>query len=170
MDRIPVVPVAAPTIRLHSWYRSAASLLRELSRALNQGQTLLRADSGLPVGTHLVLVMSADCLSESLEVQGTVTAWNVRGRRHEMTLRYDFDPGPQRRQLGEAFAELRRQNYRPRVVPRVPLTLATDAAARRKKQERQWRARAASARVTLEAARQEHDAVCKTGGFYVSGG
>ena len=44
------------------------------------------------------------------------------------------------------------------------------AAARRKKQERQWRARAASARVTLEAARQEHDAVCKTGGFYVSGG
>jgi len=44
------------------------------------------------------------------------------------------------------------------------------AAARRKKQERQWRARAASARATLEAARQEHDAVCRTGGFYVSGG
>jgi len=129
MDRIPVVPVAATAIRLHSWYRSAASLLRELSRALNQGQTLLRADSGLPVGTHLVLVMSADCLSEPLEVQGTVTAWNVRGQRHEMTLRYDFDPGPQRRQLDEAFAELRSQTRRPRVAPRVPLTLATDAAA-----------------------------------------
>jgi hypothetical protein len=44
------------------------------------------------------------------------------------------------------------------------------AAARRKKQEQQWRARAAAARATLDAARQEHDAVCKTGGFYVSGG
>ncbi len=128
MDRIPVVPLAGPAIRLHSWYGSATSLLRELSRALDQGQTLLRADSGLPVGTHLVLVMSADCLSEPLEVQGTVTAWDVRGPRHEMTLRYDFDPGPQRRQLDEAFAELRRLNYRPRVAPRVPLRLAADAA------------------------------------------
>jgi hypothetical protein len=128
MDRIPVVPVAGSSVRLHSWYRSAGTLLQELSRALNQGQTLLRADSGLPVGTRLVLVMSADCLSEPLEVQGTVTAWSVRGPRHEMTLRYDFDPGPQRRQLDEAFAELRRLNYRPRVAPRVPLRLAADAA------------------------------------------
>ncbi len=129
MDRIPVVPVAVPALRLHSWYGSAASLLGELSRALNQGQTLLRTDSGLPVGTHLVLVMSADCLSEPLEVQGTVTSWSARGQNHEMTLRYDFDPGPQRRQLDEAFAELRRQSRRPRRAPRVPLTLATDAAA-----------------------------------------
>ncbi|MCG6924984.1 MAG: PilZ domain-containing protein [Acidobacteria bacterium] len=129
MDRIPVAPIAGPAIRLHSWYGSATALLRELSRALDQGQTLLRADSGLPVGTHLVLVMSADCLSKPLEVQGTVTAWSVRGARHEMTLRYDFDPGPQRRQLDEAFAELRRLNYRPRVAPRVPLRLAADGAA-----------------------------------------
>lgn len=128
MDRIPAVPLPAPGVRLHAWYRSAASLLRELSRAVNQGQTLLRADSGLPVGTHLVLVMGADGLSGPLEVQGTVTAWRVRGARHEMTLRYDFDPGPQRRQLDEALAELRRETRRPRLAPRVPLTLATDAA------------------------------------------
>jgi hypothetical protein len=112
MDRIPAVPLPAPGVRLHAWYRSAASLLRELSRAVNQGQTLLRADSGLPVGTHLVLVMGADGLSGPLE----------------MTLRYDFAPGPQRRQLDEALAELRRETRRPRLAPRVPLTLATDAA------------------------------------------
>jgi hypothetical protein len=127
MDRIPVVPV--PAIRLHSWYGSAAALLGELSRALNRDQTVLRADSGLPVGTHLVLVMSADCLSEPLEVQGTVTSGQVREQGHEMTLRYDFDPGPQRRQLDEALAELRRQTRRPRRSPRVPLTLAANAAA-----------------------------------------
>ncbi len=127
MDRIPVVPLPPPAIRLHSWYGSAASLLGELSRALNRDQTVLRADSGLPVGTHLVLVMSADCLSEPLEVQGTVTSCRVRERGHEMTLRYDFDPGPQRRQLDEALAELRRQTRRPRRSPRVPLTLAADA-------------------------------------------
>jgi hypothetical protein len=129
MDRILAVPVAAPALRLHAWYGSASSLLGELSRAVNQGQTLLRADSGLPVGTHLLLALSADCLSEPLEVHGTVTALRVRGRRHEMTLRYDFDPAPQRRQLAQALAELRRQTRRPRVAPRVPLTLATDAAA-----------------------------------------
>jgi hypothetical protein len=44
------------------------------------------------------------------------------------------------------------------------------AAARRKEQEREWRARAAAARLRLEAARREHDAVCKTGGFSVGGG
>ncbi len=44
------------------------------------------------------------------------------------------------------------------------------AAARRKEQERQWRARATAARRRLETARREHDAVCKTGGFYVGGG
>lgn len=128
MDRIPAVPLPVPAIRLHSWYASATALLGELSRALNREQTLLRADSGLPVGTHLVLVMSADCLSRPLEVQGTVTSWKVRGESHEMTLRYEFDPGPQRRQLDEALAELRRQTRRPRRSPRVPLTLATDAA------------------------------------------
>jgi hypothetical protein len=128
MDRIPAVPLPAPAIRLHSWYGSAAALLGELSRAVNREQTVLRADSGLPVGTHLVLVMSADCLSRALEVQGTVTSCQARGQGHEMTLRYDFDPGPQRRQLDEALAELRRLTRRPRRCPRVPLTLAADAA------------------------------------------
>jgi len=127
MDRILTMPAA--TVRLHAWYRSAGALLRELSRALNQGQTLLRADSGLPVGTHLVLVMGADCLSTPLEVQGTVTSWDVQERQHEMTLRYDFDSRSQRASLNEALAELRRQNRGPRRLARVPLTLATDAAA-----------------------------------------
>jgi hypothetical protein len=128
IDRIPVPPVVAPAVRLHAWYRSASSLLRELSRSLNKGQTILRADSGLPAGTHLVLVMSADCLSAPLEVQGTVTAWTVRGTRHVMTLRYDFDPGPQRARLAEAMAELRRTTRRPRRTPRVPLELETESA------------------------------------------
>lgn len=126
MDRIPTIPT--PAVRLHAWYRSAGSLLRELSRALNQGQTLLRADSGLPVGSHLVLVMAADRLSTPLEVQGTVTSLELRGGQHEMTLRYDFDPGAQRGALNEALAEMRRQTTRPRKVTRVPLTLAADAA------------------------------------------
>jgi hypothetical protein len=127
MDRIPAALLVTP-VRLHAWHGSARALLRELSRALNQGQTLLRADSGLPVGTHIVLVMSADCLSSPLEVEGTVTACRVRGARHEMTLRYDFDPGPQqRRRLNEALAVLRAETRRPRRVPRVPLALSTDA-------------------------------------------
>ena len=99
MDRILTIPT--PAVRLHAWYRSAGSLLRELSRALNQGQTLLRADSGLPVGTHLVLVMAAERLSTPLEVQGTVTSSQIRGGQHEMTLRYDFDPGAQRGALND---------------------------------------------------------------------
>jgi len=129
IDRIPVPPVVAPAVRLHSWYGSVSTLLRELSRALNKGQTILRADSGLPVGTHLVLVMEADCLSEPIEVQGTVTAWRVKGVRHLMTLRYAFDPGPNGARLAEAMAELRRQTRRPRRNPRVPLELATEPAA-----------------------------------------
>jgi len=129
IDRIPVPPVAAPAVRLHSWYGSVSTLLRELSRALNKGQTILRAESGLPVGTHLVLVMEADCLTGPIEVQGTVTASRVRGTRHLMTLRYDFDPGPHGARLAEAMAELRRQTRRPRRTPRVPLELATESAA-----------------------------------------
>jgi hypothetical protein len=129
IDRAPSALVVPSAIRLHAWYRSAGSLLRELSRALTQGQTLLRADSGLPVGTHLVLVMSTDCLSAPIEVRGTVTSWQVRGTRHEMTLRYDFDPRLQRARLDEALAGLRAQTRRPRRTTRVPLTLSTDAAA-----------------------------------------
>lgn len=127
IDRVPTAPVAPSTIRLHAWYRSAGSLLRELSRAINQGQTLLRADSGLPVGTSLVLVMTTDCLSSPIEVQGTVTAWHVEGTSHEMTLRYDFDAGPQRARLDEALAGLRAQTRRPRRTTRVPVTVKTDA-------------------------------------------
>ena len=44
------------------------------------------------------------------------------------------------------------------------------AAARRQAEERQWRARATAARAAVEAARQEHDAVCTSGGFFVGGG
>jgi hypothetical protein len=128
IDRVPAPPVAVPAIRLHAWYRSAGSLLRELSRALDQGQTLLRADSGLPVGTHLVLVMSTDCLTRPIEVQGTVTSWEKRGGRHEMTLRYDFDPGAQRGRLDEALTGLRAQTRRPRRSTRIPLALSTDSA------------------------------------------
>jgi hypothetical protein len=129
IDRVPMAPLSAPAIRLHAWYGSAGSLLRELSRALNRGQTLLRADSGLPVGTHLVLVMSTDCLTAPIEVQGTVTSWQVHGGLHEMTLRYDFDPRRQRGRLDEALAGLRAQTRRPRRTTRVPLTLSTDSAA-----------------------------------------
>ena len=107
MDRIPTIPTSA--VRLHAWYRTAGSLLRELSRAVNQGRTLLRADSGLPVGTHLVLVMATDSLSAPLEVQGTVTSCELKGTRHEMALRYDFDAGAQRPLLDEALAQLRQQ-------------------------------------------------------------
>jgi len=129
IDRISTVPLPAPPLRLHAWYGSAGALLRELSRALNQGQSLLRADSGLPVGTRMVLVMSAECLTGPIEVEGTVTSRRARGRHCEMTLRYDFDPGSQRGRLDEALAELRAQTRRPRRSARVPLTLSADSTA-----------------------------------------
>ncbi len=129
IDHLPPAPGAPTAIRLHAWYGSAGALLRELSRAINKGQTLLRADSSLPVGTSLVLVMSTECLSAPIEVQGTVTALNVVGKSHEMMLRYDFDAGKQRERLDEALAGLRAQTRRPRRSTRVPLTLATDADA-----------------------------------------
>jgi hypothetical protein len=129
IDRVPVVPATPRPIRLLAAYRSAGSLLRELSRALNQGQTLLRGDSGLPPGTRLVLVMATDSLSAPIEVQGVVTACRPHGRKMAMTLRYDFDPEPHRSRLREAMAELRRQTRRPRREPRVPLALPAEAAA-----------------------------------------
>ena len=127
IDRVLTAPVAPSAIRLHAWYGTAGSLLRELSRAISQGQTLLRADSSLPVGTSLILVMSTECLSAPIEVHGTVTALSVRGKSHEMTLRCDFNAGEQRGQLDEALAALRTQTRRPRRTTRVPLTLPTDA-------------------------------------------
>jgi hypothetical protein len=129
IDRVPVAPTAPGPVRLHAYYRSAGSLLRELSRALNQGQTRLTADSGLPAGTRLVLVMSTGALSAPIEVQGVVTACRPRGPKMAMTLRYDFDPGPNRERLREATAELRRQTRPPRRHPRVPLALRTEATA-----------------------------------------
>jgi hypothetical protein len=129
IDRLPVVLSAPRPIRLLAAYRSAGALLRELSRALNQGQTLLRADSGLPAGTRLVLVMTTEAVSAPIEVQGVVTACRPRGRKMAMTLRDDFDPEPHRSRLREAMAELRRQTRKPRREPRVPLALRTDAAA-----------------------------------------
>jgi hypothetical protein len=129
IDRVPVAPATPGPIRLLAVYRSAGSLLRELSRALNQGQTLLKADSGMPAGTRLVLVMATEAVSAPIEVQGVVTACRPRGRKMAMTLRYDFDPEPHRSRLREAMAELRRQTRKPRREPRVPLALRTDAAA-----------------------------------------
>jgi ABC-type sugar transport system substrate-binding protein len=74
IDKVPVVPSTPGPIRLQVAYRSAGSLLRALSRALSQGQTLLQADSGLPAGTRIVLVMTAAAVSAPIEVQGVVTA------------------------------------------------------------------------------------------------
>jgi hypothetical protein len=129
LDRMLSVPATPGPIRLLAVYRSAATLLRELSRALSQGQTLLRADTGLPAGTHLVLVMATESLSAPIEVQGVVTSCRPRAGRMAMTLRYDFDPEPHRSRLREALAQLRRETRRPRREPRVPLALRTDAAA-----------------------------------------
>jgi hypothetical protein len=129
LDRVLAAPATVGPIRLVAVYRSAAALLRELSRALSQGQTLLKADTGLPVGTHLVLVMTTSALRAPIEVQGTVTACRPRGRRLAMTLRYDFDPEPHRARMREALAELRRGTRKPRREPRVPLALRADAAA-----------------------------------------
>jgi hypothetical protein len=129
IGRLPAVLPSPGPIRLLAVYRSAESLLRELSRALNQGQELLKADSGLPAGTNLVLVMTTGALTAPIEVQGVVTDCRPRGRRMVMTLRYDFDPEPHRSRLREALGELRRKTRRPRREPRVPLALPTDATA-----------------------------------------
>ena len=115
-----------PSIRLRAYYRNAGALLRELSRALNRGRTLLRAESGLPVGTRLVLVMVTDSLRAPIEVSGTVTTWRRRGTRHEMAVRYDFDPAPFRARLAQALAELKRETRPPRAAARVPLALPVD--------------------------------------------
>jgi hypothetical protein len=120
--------LAAPgPIRIRAWFRSAGSLLRELSRALNRGRSTIRAESGLPVGTRLALMLGTEALSEPIEVSGTVTGWRHRGGRHEMSLRYDFDPAPQRARLAQAMAELKRGTLRPRRELRVPLALRVEA-------------------------------------------
>jgi hypothetical protein len=129
LDRLPALAAADRPIRLMAAYRTAESLLRELSRAVSQGQTLLKADSGLPAGTRLVLVMTTPALSSAIEVQGTVTHCRPQGRKMAMRLRYDFDAGPHRARLAEAMSELRRGTRRPRTEARVPLALRTEARA-----------------------------------------
>ena len=128
LDRLSVPAVPGP-IRLVAAYRSAEALLRELSRAISQGQTLLKADSGLPAGTELVLVMTTPSVSSPIEVHGVVTHCRPAGAKMAMRLRYDFDPGTQRRRLREAMDELRRATHRPRRELRVPLALRTEAKA-----------------------------------------
>jgi hypothetical protein len=44
------------------------------------------------------------------------------------------------------------------------------AAERRKERERRWRARMAKARARVDAARREHDAVCNSSPFRLTGG
>lgn len=129
IDRVPALPATPGPIRLVAAYRTAEALLRELSRAVSQGQTLLQADSGLPAGTQLVLVMTTPSVSAPIEVHGVVTHCRPVGAKMEMRLRYDFDPEPQRKRLREAMAELRRETRRPRKEPRVPLALRTEAKA-----------------------------------------
>jgi len=123
-----LVPLIEPTpIRIRAYYRSAGGLLRELARALNQGHTSLRAESGLPVGTRLSLVMVTDALRQPIEVSGTVTGCRRRGRRHEIGLRYGFEAAAHRARLSEAVAELRLETRKPRREPRLPTALRVQA-------------------------------------------
>jgi len=120
--------IDAVPIRIRAFYRSAGGLLRELSRALNQEHTTLRAESGLPVGTRLALVLATDSLAKPIEIWGTVTGCRRRGMRHEIGLRYDFDVTPHRARLSEAVSELRRETRKPRREARLPTVLRMDAA------------------------------------------
>jgi hypothetical protein len=127
-DRLPLA-LAAEAIRLQHAYRTAGALLRELSRAVNQGHTEVRARSGLPAGSRLVLVLSTPALSRPIEVHGTVTACRPRRGGAVMSLRYDFDPEPHRTHLREALVELRRRDLGRRREARVPLAVPTEAGA-----------------------------------------
>jgi hypothetical protein len=126
--RLPVAFAAEP-IRLRHTYRSAGALLRELSRAVNQDRTVVRAQSGLPAGSRLVLVLWTPVLSSPIEVHGTVTACRARPGGVSMVLRYDFDPEPHRSHLREALEALHRLDRGRRREARVPLAVPTDAGA-----------------------------------------
>ncbi len=130
MSTRDLVPLIEPTpIRIRAYYKSAGGLLRELARALNQDHTNLRAESGLPVGTRLTLVMVTETLQEPIEVSGTVTGCRRRGERHEIGLRYDFEAATHRARLSEAVAELRRGTLNPRREPRLPTLLRVEAGS-----------------------------------------
>jgi hypothetical protein len=102
-------------------------LLRELSRALNKGGTIIRAESGLPVGSRLGFHLQAAGL-RPIEVMGTVTAARRRGEAFELTLRYDFDFLRFRPRLAEAVAAFKRESptRRPRLEARIPVALSVD--------------------------------------------
>jgi hypothetical protein len=121
------------TIHLTAVYKTAAALLRELSRAVNRGATRLRSESGLPVGTLFTLALVTDTLKAPVEVQGVVTGSVKRGRFFEMLLRYDFDPKESRRLLDSVLSLVRAEEptRRPRREARVPLVLSVDGAALR---------------------------------------
>jgi hypothetical protein len=124
-DLVPLIEPSA--IRLRAHYRTAGGLLRELARAMNQDHSSLRAESGLPVGTRLVLVMTAPALQRPIEISTTVTSCRRRGGRHEIGLRYFFEAAAHRARLAEAMGELRRETRTPRREARLPTVLRVDA-------------------------------------------
>jgi hypothetical protein len=132
MPKLPPVPKLEKPIAIHltAVYKSAASLLHELSRAVNRGATKLQSESGLPVGTRLTVGLVTDALRRPIVVSGIVTSSAPRGRAFEMLLRYDFDPDQSRRVLNAAIALLRREEptRHPRGSPRLPVALGVDSA------------------------------------------
>jgi PilZ domain len=120
------------SIRLTAYYKTAGALLRELSRAVNQGQTRISAESGLPVGTRLTLALTTAALPKPIEVVGTVTARRMRGVLFEMVLRYDFEPERFRRLLSQTIAALKREDppRKPRTEARIPVALKVEVAGR----------------------------------------
>jgi hypothetical protein len=117
--------------RLTAYYKTAGALLRELSRAVNQGRTRLSSESGLAVGTRLTLALTTAALPKPIEVVGTVTARRMRGALYEMVLRYDFDPERFRGLLARTVAALKREDppRKPRTEARIPMALSVDAGA-----------------------------------------
>jgi hypothetical protein len=91
------------------------------------GHTTLRAESGLPVGTRLSIVMMAEALREPIEVSGTITECRLRGPRYRIGLRYDFEPGPHRQRIAAAIGVLKGESGRPRRELRIPLALRVEA-------------------------------------------
>jgi PilZ domain-containing protein len=117
------------SIRLTAYYKTAGALLRELSRAVNQGRTRLSAESGLPVGTRLTLALTTAALPKPIEVVGTVTSRRARGALFEMVLRYDFEPERFRTLLAQTIAVLEREDppRKPRTEARIPVALEVAA-------------------------------------------
>lgn len=120
----------APPIRLRAFYQTAGALLRELSRALSRGRTIIRAQSALPVGSRLGLVLQTPALHNPIEVMGTVTAVERHGTHHRITLRYDFDFPRFRSRLAQAIEILKQESppRRPRLESRIPVALDVEAA------------------------------------------